>query len=92
MTETAPELEARLEREIRRLCCNNTRDAKYNDIKWVMERLGYYEEPGGNHMRFRRKNYKPLIVANHKPLRPIYLKAMCKYLEENGFWSSENCR
>ena len=92
MTETIPDLEVRLEKEICRLCCNNSRNVRYEDIKWVMERLGFYEEPGGNHMRFRRKNFKPLIVANHKPFRPIYLKAMCKYLEDNNFWSSEKCK
>lgn len=92
MTETIPDLEARLEREIRRLCCSNTRDVRYADIKWIMERLGFDEKAGGNHMLFKRKGYPSLTVANHKPFRPIYLKAMCKYLEDNGFWSSEKCK
>lgn len=82
----------RLFKEIKRLCCLNTRDVKYNDIKWIMEHLGFYEEAGGNHMKFRRKGYPVFPVAHHKPFRPIYLKEMCKYLETHGFWSPENCK
>ena len=82
----------RLNKELKRLCCSDTKNVTYDDIAWVMKRLSFEEKPGkGSHMLFRKKGFPPLVVPNHKPLKPIYLKLMCKYLEEHGFWSSENC-
>ncbi len=83
----------RLLKEIKKLCCSETRNVLYSDIVWVMKRFGFKEESGkGSHMKFRKKGYPPFIVPSHKPFKPIYLKLMCQYLEEYHFWSSENCK
>lgn len=83
----------RLERELKKLCCSDTKNVVYSDIAWVMKRLGFEEKSGkGSHMKFLKKGCPPLIVPNHKPLKPIYLKLMCKLLEDQGLWSTENCK
>jgi hypothetical protein len=83
-------IEEELDKAIRKLCCSNTRDAKYSDIKRIMVSLGFIEKPGhGSHMKFIRIGYPPLVIASHKPFRPIYLKEFCKYLRENNLWNLE---
>ena len=83
----------RLNKELKKLCCSDTKNVAYSDIAWVMKRLGFEEKSGkGSHMIFKNKGYPPFVVPNHKPLKAIYLKLMCKYLEDHGFWSSENCK
>jgi hypothetical protein len=85
-------IDQKLDSAIRKLCCSNTRDVKYSDIKRIMIRLGFIEKPGGRHMLFKRDGYPPLVIANHKPFRPYYLKEMCKYLRENDLWNPDDAK
>jgi predicted RNA binding protein YcfA (HicA-like mRNA interferase family) len=83
-------IDPKVDKEIRKLCCSNTRDVKYKDIRWIMTHLGFEENSGdGCHKIFKRKGYPSLTISNHKPFRPIYLKSLCHYLIDNNLWSPD---
>lgn len=62
---------------------NNPTNVKFEDLKKVLENIGYEaKNRGGSHYVFTKKDSDSLCIPYKKPVKVIYVKQVIKILEE----------
>jgi hypothetical protein len=81
---------ARAERILRNMR-NNPRDWRIEDLKLLAGRYGIaWRQPGTSHVTFRSAAGAVLSVPAHKPIKPVYVKAFLKLIEQGGNANEDN--
>jgi predicted RNA binding protein YcfA (HicA-like mRNA interferase family) len=62
---------------------NNPTNVKFEDLKKVLENIGYkVVNRGGSHYVFTKKDGVSLCIPYKKPVKVIYVKQVIKIIEE----------
>ncbi len=64
---------------------NNPTNVKFEDLKKILETLGYKAiNNGGSHYVFTKENSMSLTIPYKKPVKVIYVKQVIKIIEEES--------
>ncbi|MEA3456688.1 MAG: type II toxin-antitoxin system HicA family toxin [Campylobacterota bacterium] len=64
---------------------NNPTNIKFEDLKKILEELGYSAiNRGGSHYIFTKNNCDSLTIPYKKPVKVIYVKQVIQIIEEKN--------
>ena len=64
---------------------NNPTNVKFEDLKKILEDIGYSAiNRGGSHYVFTKENFTTLCIPYKKPVKVIYVKQVIKIIEEES--------
>ena len=63
---------------------NNPSNARFEDIKKLLERVGYEcFNKGSSHYQFRKAGRDLITIPRHRPLKACYVKIALKAIKES---------
>ncbi len=69
--------------KLRKCIKNNPTNVKFEDLKKILEDIGYSSiNRGGSHYVFTKENFTTLCIPYKKPVKVIYVKQVIKIIEE----------
>ncbi len=64
---------------------NNPKNVKFEDLKKILENLGYAAvNGGGSHYVFSKKDSVSLTIPYKRPVKVIYVKQVIRIIEEEN--------
>lgn len=64
---------------------NNPKNVKFEDLKKILEKLGYVSiNRGGSHYVFTKKDSISLTIPYKRPVKVIYVKQVINIIEEEN--------
>ena len=64
---------------------NNPKNVKFEDLKKILENLGYAAiNRGGSHYIFTKKDSVSLTIPYKRPVKVIYVKQVIRIIEEEN--------
>ena len=66
---------------------NLSNDLRFSEIKKILEHYGYImtsPRGGSSHFTFRKKNYYPITIPKHEPIKKIYVLMLKNIIESEN--------
>ena len=64
--------------------CNLSKDLRFDELRKVLESYGYEmntPRSGSSHYTFRKKNFIPITIPKHEPIKKIYVEMVRQVVE-----------
>ena len=72
--------------KLKKAISNNPKNVKFEDLKKILESIGYTaRNGGGSHFVFTKDNSITLTIPYNRPVKVIYVKQVIKILEEEDY-------
>lgn len=65
--------------------CSLSADIRFKELQKILESYGYsmtQPKSGSSHYVFRKKNYVPIVIPKHEPIKKVYIQMVKEIIEQ----------